>query len=159
MKDNKHYVYVYYDENEVAIYVGKGKNNRAWDHLKLSNSNISKHVHEMKLRDVKPDIQIVEGGLTMDESYAREAAWIAKYGRTCDGSGTLLNISTGSIRRDIPAPTKIPKSSQKYLSGELHKILKEKRFAERRKAGKIEESWRKSQETRRKNIEEKLNQI
>jgi hypothetical protein len=100
MKNNRqYYTYIYYDpsRNNEPIYVGKGFNNRAWDHL---NSKIKKNhpfinrLRYMEKNNIKPIIGIIN---CENEVYAvsSEIWFIYKFGRKDLGKGTLLNLTDG----------------------------------------------------------------
>ena len=97
---NVFYVYVYLDENHTPIYVGKGKDKRAWTHLKAKY----KHPLIQKLQkmireghDPQPAFLCIE----VDEEFAHfaEEEAIAHYGRKDLGTGTLLNLRDGGEGR------------------------------------------------------------
>src|ERR1035437_7856576 len=94
------YTYIYYDpsRNNEPIYVGKGKDQRAWDHI---NTLHRKKKHPLKHRllfmrsiGVSPMIGIYAG---FDEEFALflEEELIQKFGRKDLGLGTLLNLTDG----------------------------------------------------------------
>jgi hypothetical protein len=91
------YVYIYY-ENTVAIYVGKGYGNRAYDHLKPSlysqRTPFHNKLREMIDRGIEPDIDIINVS-NEEEAFEEERRLIRFYGRRCDGTGTLFNLTEG----------------------------------------------------------------
>jgi hypothetical protein len=84
-----HVVYLH-RHNGTPILAGAGLLARASNFQAGRNKPYLDHVAEHG----KPQVEIVERGLTKDEAHQREIELIARYGRVCDG-GTLLNISTG----------------------------------------------------------------
>lgn len=93
----QNYVYIYYDprKNNEPFYVGKGSGNRAWTHLKQSHNVIVRN----KINTIcgvgrEPNIGIY-GGLDEELAHLLEIELIEKFGRICDGTGTLANIALG----------------------------------------------------------------
>lgn len=91
------YTYIYYDpsRNNEPIYVGKGKDNRAWSHLKSKK----KHPFIQRLGSMeRAGIYPVIGLYAVDNeelSLLVEEELIAKIGRKDLGLGTLLNLTDG----------------------------------------------------------------
>lgn len=85
------YVYVYAHRG-VPIYVGKGKNGRAWSHLKRS-SNRELGEYLAQFPDIEPNIYYRTHD--EEEALALERALIHLYGRVCKNTGTLLNKASG----------------------------------------------------------------
>ena len=93
VKDPVFYVYAYYDENGVPVYVGKGKGYRINHHacpsrrgVRLTNALLSGQTFtRVKL----------EEGLTEEDAFTAERRWIASFGREIDGSGSLWNLTLG----------------------------------------------------------------
>lgn len=91
------YVYLWKDpKDDTPRYVGKGKNNRAWDHAKPHGSN--KRVRNMirKRRQAGHNPQPILYHC-VDEQHAlqMEMFWIYMFGREDLGSGTLFNLTDG----------------------------------------------------------------
>lgn len=94
-----YYVYVYSDPRDgVPFYVGKGKGDRAYKHLKETKDNTENYLKYCKIKSllnggVAPDIQIVFASDDEEACLQVEAELIARHGRKVDG-GTLTNIVT-----------------------------------------------------------------
>lgn len=89
-----YYVYVYRNRNNVPVYVGKGRGNRAWEHLK-PDSYLG-YVHKL-CRDAGKQFapEIVAEFENEEDAYKLEAKLISEYGRFNQGTGTLLNLVAG----------------------------------------------------------------
>jgi hypothetical protein len=85
------YVYLYRDTAGTPIYVGKGRGRRAWSHRSSS------HNPELKKLVVAQDLQPEILDRFKDEAmaFAREIDLIAYFGRSKNGTGTLLNVTSG----------------------------------------------------------------
>lgn len=95
-----YYVYVYRDPRpekfDMPIYVGMGKDNRAWDHLKRStNKHLHNLIKKLHREGFDPQPEIVINGLTKKQAFQREVELIALYGRRDLGTGTLFNLTAG----------------------------------------------------------------
>lgn len=73
--DNEFYVYVWWKDGQ-PIYVGKGKNKRAY-------------------RNKDVDVEIYKNNLTEEEAFNLEKQLIAQFGRADKEEGTLLNLTDG----------------------------------------------------------------
>lgn len=83
---NIYYVYEYLREDLTPYYVGKGKNNRAFESHKRTNG--------AELRPDKKYISFVKKNITEQEAFDLEVKLIAKYGLKSDG-GLLVNLLYG----------------------------------------------------------------
>ena len=97
--DQIYYTYIYYDpsRNNEPIYVGKGKDHRAWDHLKTKskkNTPILNRIRFMKRNNIVPIIGLYSG-IDEELSHLLEEELIAKFGRKDLGKGPLLNLTNG----------------------------------------------------------------
>lgn len=92
-----YYTYIYYDpsRNNEPIYVGKGKCNRAWAHLKSSKKH--PFINRLKLMSHNNIIPIIGIYAGLDEDFALllEVELISKFGRKDLGKGSLLNLTDG----------------------------------------------------------------
>lgn len=80
------YVYGHFDESGECRYIGKGKAGRAWVFTQRSK------VWKEFFGDSRPYVEILEDGLTEDESYASEVRLIDKYEEM---GCRLLNVCPG----------------------------------------------------------------
>ena len=104
---HNHFVYIYYDENNVPFYVGMGKGHRHLDHLKYAKNAITYRAARNKLsHKLNKIIQMLEQGLEptivlASENLSSEAAkileiqYIKSFGRRDLGTGTLTNLTNG----------------------------------------------------------------
>ena len=96
--NNVYYTYLYRDENGTPIYVGKGKNKRAWTHL----SSKSKHpfiykLQKMILNGHNPQPEFLCKDVDEEFAFFAEEEAIAYYGRKDLKKGTLLNLTEGGF--------------------------------------------------------------
>jgi len=109
MKNNKvYYVYFLKDpSNQKPFYVGKGKNKRAWIHLKIikQGKNSDNPHRDNKIKKIlkegkEPIIEIVKSFLCEEEAYVLEELYIKKYGRAAfDKNGMRLGYGKGVYDR------------------------------------------------------------
>lgn len=91
MNNSPFYVYAFFRVDGTPCYIGKGKGVRMGQNGKsgrstyLRNILLSEDVERVKLID----------GLTEDEALSMERFFIAAIGRKVDGTGPLVNISSG----------------------------------------------------------------
>lgn len=93
----KYYTYIYYDPSRLnePIYVGKGCNERAWQHLKSKRkSPFIQRLQFMKKNGVTPIIGIYSD-IDEELSLLIEEELILKFGRKDLGKGPLLNLTDG----------------------------------------------------------------
>lgn len=79
-----YYVYAYLREDGTPYYVGKGSGHRKY----------AKHVGVSVPKD-KKRIVVLHENLNEEEAHTLEVELIAHYGRKCDGTGILRNLTTG----------------------------------------------------------------
>lgn len=94
---NNFYTYLYTDpsRNE-PIYVGKGKDNRAYVHLKRKDScHFINRLQKMKREGIEPVITFLCKDVDEELAFLCEVMAIEKYGRKDLGKGPLLNLTDG----------------------------------------------------------------
>lgn len=97
---NIYYVYSYADPttNEI-FYIGKGKNNRKFDHLKEAKTTKNSHklnkIRSILSNNLMPVINVIQDCLSNEEAIALEKELIKKYGRRDIGTGILTNGTDG----------------------------------------------------------------
>lgn len=95
---NYYYVYIYFDPSRdlEPFYVGKGKGNRCFHHLKRTDDDhpLSIRLEAMADEGIKP---IIEKFVFDNEhqAFAVEAELIDSIGTKIDGNGPLLNLIRG----------------------------------------------------------------
>jgi hypothetical protein len=111
-----HYVYALIDPvNKLPFYIGKGKNKRAWSHLKgHANYNEDKlnYIDNIRLLGHEPDVVVVKDGLSNHESLEWERDLI----EYCKKSGIVL-----TNKDSVP-----PDRTGSTLSNEHKEILRAK---------------------------------
>lgn len=102
IKSNLFYVYALTDprKNDEVFYIGKGRGYRASNHLVPAEvrRNISpKHATVRKIfsEGFTPGIKILHHGLDESTAFSLEKSLIEQYGRKCDNSGSLTNLTLG----------------------------------------------------------------
>lgn len=121
------YTYVYYDpsRNNEPIYVGKGKDSRAWSHLKSKKKHpFIQRLQFMRKNNILPHIGIYSD---FDEEFAHllEQELISKFGRKDLGKGSLLNLTDGgegSSGYEHTCSTRL--KLKKIKSDKVRKLLK-----------------------------------
>ena len=95
---NVFYVYIYYHPiTNIPFYVGKGKDDRAWFHLKSkSHTFFIRTINKIRKEyNCEPIIKIYDDNLSEPEAFELEMKLIKKYGRRNNGSGILINLTNG----------------------------------------------------------------
>lgn len=129
------YVYMYRDESGTPIYVGKGKDRRAWMHL---NSK-KKHPFTNKLQKMiregnDPQPEFICKDVDEEFAFFCEEEAIRKFGRKDLGTGTLLNLTDGG--EGVSGYKMSPEILKKMSEFQKGKILSEehkKKISEARK--------------------------
>lgn len=103
-QSNDFYVYMLiHPVTNLPFYVGKGRDSRGWKHILLRNnpkvSNANPHLYNT-IRKIINDCQqvivrIVKTFSTEADAFVHEQSLIKQIGRSCDGAGTLTNITRG----------------------------------------------------------------
>jgi len=152
---NNYYTYIYYDpsRNNEPIYVGKGRDSRAWSHLKRKGKHpLIQRLKLMERNQIIPIIGIYSG---LDEELAHliEEELISKFGRKDLGKGPLLNLTDGGegpggrkhseAAKSKMSVAKIGKSTGPCLASTKEKISKSKKGVPGRKPS-IEENIKRS---------------
>jgi len=107
---NIYYVYQYLRKDLTPYYIGKGKNNRAWESHKRSNgTNL--------LPDDLSKIQVVARSLSETEAHLLETKLIEHYGRKDLGTGILRNLTDGGegVSGLVQTPEHIAKRVSKTI--------------------------------------------
>lgn len=101
---NNTYVYELINpETNQPFYVGKGRDNRAMKHISLrKNKQMSKAnphktntINQIISRGGKVIVNIVSTHITEDEAFTCEMQLVERYGRQCNNTGILTNITRG----------------------------------------------------------------
>jgi hypothetical protein len=91
--------YVYRYSNPASgepFYIGKGKGERAWSHLKRKDQHHLTHKIQKMLREgVLPDIDFIVSEVDEELANLVEQEAISKYGRLNLRTGLLLNLTNG----------------------------------------------------------------
>ena len=93
---NSYYVYCIIDPIKCQpFYIGKGKGNRAFSHLKgkTSAKRVNDKIKSLRAKGVEPIVQLLHENLEEKNAYDIETNLIAQYGRKdFDEGGILMNI-------------------------------------------------------------------
>lgn len=101
LEKREHYVYGYYVDNK-PIYIGLGKNRRAWDHLQphkrlkdRPDIYFYRKINKLLENNIMPEIKILRKNLSEREAEITEEVLIELCGRKFNKTGILYNIATG----------------------------------------------------------------
>ena len=121
-----YYIYAYIDpRNNLPFYIGKGKGNRKFDHLKEDDSNTENRnklniISDLKAIGMAPTIVELETDIDNELlAYNREDFYILKYGRKgIDLNGILANKTIGGKSPPKPVWTEEKKKSHSEFNKE-----------------------------------------
>jgi hypothetical protein len=131
------------DDEELPFYVGKGKANRARNHLKpelLAKPSYKNHIIRKAIREGKRiHIEYEATELTEKQAFGCEINTIAFYGRRNNGTGCLANMTDGGEGRsgdmhDAEARRKMAEAWQHRERGYKHTEQSKRNMAAGRKA-------------------------
>lgn len=124
------YTYVYRDPSRLntkgfpeEIYVGKGRDKRAYSHLKRKDTHpLTSRIKHMRNLGVEPTIEIIPA-LDEDHAYFMEKCLMDIIGSRIDNTGPLLNIQTSSeFNPDRAKSISNARKGQRYSEEGLAKI-------------------------------------
>jgi len=118
LQDTQYYVYIYLDPfTEIPIYIGKGKNSRMYEHLKINDKSKGKFQNKLKKilkTGYLPIIYKIKENLNAFEALNLEHFFIEFFGiKNRFGDGVLYNSKLGGFGGD----------TYKYIS-EKDKIIR-----------------------------------
>lgn len=125
---DKFYTYIYYDpsRNNEPIYVGKGQNKRAWEHLTSRRKHpFIQRLEFMKSNNIDPVIGFYSG-LDEELSLLVEEELISKFGRKDLRQGPLLNLTDGGELGANKSIETRKKMSENNLGKKLSETTKKK---------------------------------
>lgn len=95
---NIFYVYQLRDpRDDLPFYIGKGKLERAWNHLNMIGSNYHKNnkIKQIQNEGLEIQVEMIQTNLSEVESFQLEIEMIKKYGRRDLNTGHLTNLTDG----------------------------------------------------------------
>jgi hypothetical protein len=140
-----YYTYRYTDpaRNEV-IYIGKGKNRRAYQHLTSKKQHpFMQRLAKMKREGVEPIIDFIAQGVDEEFAHFVEEEAIALHGRKNLGQGTLLNLTNGGetesgikrlTQRDVARPDEVREKIRATMTGVPHSEERKQKFRDAARA-------------------------
>jgi hypothetical protein len=99
--DNLFYTYAWLREDGTPFYIGKGCKNRAWDF----------RGRRCKRNGPPARVLILKRNLSEAEAYKHEIYMIAVFGRKCNKTGILINLSAGG-----GGPTNLPPEKRSEMA-------------------------------------------
>lgn len=103
----EYYVYLYRDEYNIPIYIGKGKDKRAWAHLVSKSKHHFVHkLQKMIRKGLNPKPEFLCKDIDEELAFFIEEEMIRRYGRLNFGTGSLLNLTDGGEGKSGPATGK-----------------------------------------------------
>lgn len=127
-----HYVYVYTDSRylykrknslnikHLPIYIGMGKDDRAYFHLKYKSHNnmLRSYIKEMKKQNITPDVKIIRENMSRKKALEYETKLIKEFGVIYGLKGPLFNKMIGGCYYSTK-----DKSYYDLLLKEYHNII------------------------------------
>lgn len=110
---NEFYCYIYFDpRTDEPFYIGKGKGYRGWDFKGHDHArNLTGRLRKLQKLNLLPIVR-TQMQLTAKKALMMEKLLIAVFGRVCNGTGPLLNVSPGG---DNPPSMKGRKQTPEHI--------------------------------------------
>lgn len=135
--NNIYYVYELQYPDGTPFYIGKGKGDRCYDHLKgydTHNKFKTRVINKIRKIGGEPIVKIVEDNLAENKAFGIEQFLVGYYGRRDIKSGILTNLSSGGegcsgwvpseeTRRKIGESNKKSTKQFIYESNKIHGLL------------------------------------
>jgi len=143
----KWYVYLWRDpQDNIPRYVGKGQENRVWDHIQKSSATYYSRLLKKRYRDGYICLPQLIWVNTEKEAYELETLLIQTIGRKDRGEGPLLNNTDGGGSLNPSPETKLLIAERARISTKISwtiPVIREKRTASLRLAASDPEVQRK----------------
>jgi hypothetical protein len=106
MENSNYYIYAYYDEIGVPLYVGLGRGKRWKAHIYTSTLNndtrpLYKYIRDTFKENKDIHYKIIKENLTREEASLIEEAIVSLLGRKNNNDGILYNLKEGGISAPI----------------------------------------------------------